>query len=451
MFVMLEGKKGSGKTLLTMRRLIIEEILRGDRVVMTNVPILFDNLDGYLRVRYGFKGDTRGTVYQRVQMIPEKHIREFFLYRPGGYVVRKITDEESDFIEGMQRLDFRRCVHEETGEVRNMTELPSALYIIDEIGVMYDSRDWKALPWGFSFYAAQERKAGDDTVFVCQDRNTVDKRIRTQYINEYWCVRNLGKESWWGFKLPGRFVLTTYYKEPRPGRLPDGLPETFTLDVDGLCTTYDTNRGVGFQGKAAKGEKDRRKGIRWYWGPVLLVGLFALICFALIKGTNFMARKSFEAATGKPVPARPSASAVSSAVPVSLVPAVLEQPLLAQQRFQRPPGRVEVEGVGPSREGGVMVGFLDLGEKKAVSVVDRSGALRMFWWPEDRELEYVSREVVIIRGEVFRFRNDSRSAYWLAVERPQSGRAFPGTSPEASAPALRTALGRALESVGRAR
>lgn len=77
----------------------------------------------------------------------------------------------------------------------------SALLIIDEAGIMFNSRDWNVKPEerkGWIKFLAQSRKFGYDVVFVVQDVRMIDRQIRS--LAEYE-VQHKKLNNWAFFKL----------------------------------------------------------------------------------------------------------------------------------------------------------------------------------------------------------------------------------------------------------
>lgn len=77
----------------------------------------------------------------------------------------------------------------------------SCLLILDEAGIMFNSRDWNVKPderKGWIKFLAQSRKLGYDVVFIAQDVRMLDRQIRS--LAEYE-VQHKKMNNWFIFKL----------------------------------------------------------------------------------------------------------------------------------------------------------------------------------------------------------------------------------------------------------
>jgi hypothetical protein len=166
-------------------------------------------------------------------------------------------------------------------------------YMLDEVHLVFGARDWQDMGRACIYYASQHRKLGDDVILVSQVPKNVDNQFRG-LAQDYSVLRNHGLERIWGFKQPDVFTRKTYQNMPT-GSSQDVPMETSRFKLNILwADCYETERGMGItkiEGGTADKGKDRRKGIRWYWG----IGAMALIAALLIGAVFILPKMGIEA------------------------------------------------------------------------------------------------------------------------------------------------------------
>ncbi len=312
----ISGKPGGGKTLYSVK-LIVEELVHSDRIIVTNVPLKLGELNRYLQEKYPrayerffeFKiGDSSVAVAEvpphiteRVVLIDEDQLARFFTFRGGNVRLKSVSNEE--WREG-KRPDF------------SIVKDKGILYVLDEIHIAFNSRAWALTGNEVLYYLSQHRKLGDDVICITQSVNNVDKQFRS-VAQDYTYIRNLAKQRAGFFRLPAMFVRSTY---PQPATPTSAAMETgsFRLDVSGLAACYDTAKGVGIHGRAGADTKERRKGIHWLW---FVIGL-PLVAWFILHWLPILLVHHLAAPLRNPPPAAPvtAPAAVAPAVtPVHVV------------------------------------------------------------------------------------------------------------------------------------
>jgi len=295
----LSGKPRAGKTLYGFK-LLVDELLYGSRVVITNLPIRAGELNSYLQRKYP---DKNINLLERLIQLSDDETGVFWTVRPHCKIN---VLSEAEWRAG-QRPDYSAA---KDGGV---------FYVIDEVHNFFNARKWMETGRDVLFYLSQHGKLGDTVICITQHVGNVDKQFRS-VTQDYTYLRNYGKEKMGVFKLPGVFVRKTY-PQPATGQTAAMETGTFRLDVTGLAACYDTAQGVGIHGQRAdKGEKKR--GVSWLWA-VILVPL-ALIAFYRV-GPHVIARFISPYRPNAPLHTAPVSNTVPAVLPPStaLVPAVL--------------------------------------------------------------------------------------------------------------------------------
>lgn len=293
MISLLTGKPGGGKGLMAMR-LVINELRRGKRHVITNLPIRLlpwvngsgepqRGLAAYMLQKYGSEFDCAG----RVHILSDADTDKFYLFR---------------FVDGrMQRADARiRTVNKDgITEERVMdyeTDLAvrggGVLYVIDEAWKFFGSRNWQKTGEAMIFYSAQHRHFGDDCFIVTQHTKQIDPAIH-RVAQDYWHVTNHGNMVLGIFRQPPVFDLAIYDEIPTGSRVTASHRMPFLMDRKGIAQCYDTSAGVGIAGQTVADLGGRKRGLpSWVMGLVAVLSLVAL--YEMVKGLGWLAHKPFE-------------------------------------------------------------------------------------------------------------------------------------------------------------
>jgi len=247
----ISGKPGGGKSMYAVK-LIVEELLYGDRCVITNVPLKLPELNEYLQKQYPAKSID---LHLRVRLFDEDEMKGFFTIRPEGSVGPKLLTKQ-EWEQG-KRPDY-------TG----ITDKGVA-YFVDEVHIGFNARSWMDTGRDVLYYLSQHRKLGDTVVCITQAIMNVDKQFRS-VTQDYTYLRNLTKEKIGYFKLPSIFIRQTF-NTPAGDNSKPMETGTFRLDTRGLAACYDTAKGVGIHGRAGADVKERKKGLPWYYAVALVI------------------------------------------------------------------------------------------------------------------------------------------------------------------------------------
>jgi len=280
------GKPGGGKSLYAMR-LLADELQHGTRPIVTNLSVKLDELN----VRY------QGCdAVARVRTITEEQCRRFWLCRGGSDVPVVRSREHLD-----GKPDFSQSVA--TGGV---------LYVIDEVHLFYNAREWAKVGQEAIWYLSQHRKMGDDIICISQAVEQVDVQFRRLAL-DFTYVTNYKQRKLLGFQMPPLFHRATFagmVKGPTDKPMLHGV---FRLDPEGLASCYDTAAGVGIVGREAD-RKARRGGLPWWMLPAGLVGVGCLAWAVPVLGAKWgisKARSMLPGPAAAVAPATPAPSAPS--------------------------------------------------------------------------------------------------------------------------------------------
>jgi hypothetical protein len=315
----ISGKPGGGKTLYAVR-LIVDELVKGRRPIVTNVALKLGELNRYWQEKFpasyeremGLVGtDASGPlrhISERVRIITEDDLPVFFTFRGRG--VRLASVNNVEWKQG-KRPDYGKVIDS------------GVMYVLDEVHIAFNSRAWADTGAEVLYYLSQHRKLGDDVVCITQSVANVDKQFRS-VAQDFTYIKNLGKQKAGLFRLPALFVRSTY-AQPATDTAKAMESGTFTLDVSGLASCYDTGVGVGIIGRAGADTQERKRGLHWLWFavgvPILLVALFHYVPLALVHIMTPSRGVTSAPATHVPVSVAAVVAPVSAPAPVS-VPSV---------------------------------------------------------------------------------------------------------------------------------
>jgi len=252
----ISGRPGGGKSLYSIR-LIVHELVHGNRPIVTNSPLCLGPLAVYLEKQYP---TVDVVLHERVRILSREETKTFWRCRGprrGNITAATVTDSR-----GVQDVTLEN------------PDDDGVFYVIDELHEFFNSHEWAAVGKEAIHYLSQHRRWRDDIIAITQSVGNVAKQFRV-LAQDYTTVRNLSKEKMGKFRLPGVFLRTTYLNPPT-GSANDRAMEsgTFRLDVTGLASCYDTAQGVGVHGKMAdKGTRARGLHPAWLAALVLLGGV----------------------------------------------------------------------------------------------------------------------------------------------------------------------------------
>ncbi len=231
----ISGKPGSGKSLYGVH-LLLKEITQGHRNVVTNLPLHPGRLNEYLQQKFPDR-DLR--LLQRLTILTEDQARTYWKFRG-----------------------------EDDGKL-------GVMYQLDELHLFFGARDWMQTGRDCLHYLSQHRKLGDVVIAITQSVSNVDKQFRS-VAEDFTVLRNEYTAKFGPFRGRGRFVRKTYLSEPTGGGHQEPFETaSFTLDVKGIASCYDTAKGIGIHGNAAdKGRK--ASGWSIWWTIPLGIGVASL-------------------------------------------------------------------------------------------------------------------------------------------------------------------------------
>jgi len=220
---LLTGKPGAGKSYRA-TVLIIDELGYGKRSICTNVPISPRAIADYLR---GKHGEDYGAM-QRIRILTPEECMAFWLF-PAPNCDHDVSSRvawKSPEGRVLKVPDFSdRKAHNPHG----------TYYAIDEVHNFFSARSWQQNSDEGWWYLTQHRKYDDEILFITQNVEYVDKRMRGT-VERFTYTRNRTNTNmpFLGglFRgIPG-FSLATY-------------PEPYRLGLEAVETQHGTKDGGG--------------------------------------------------------------------------------------------------------------------------------------------------------------------------------------------------------------
>lgn len=390
----ISGKPGGGKTLYSVR-LIIEELVHGSRTVITNVPLLLPRLNEFLQEKYPKEfekyfcnnGHAEGKlvahqvrkfqfqslhITDRVILLTEDDLPKFFTFRPNAVRLASVTNAEW---KTGKRPDF------------SVVKDGGVLYVLDEVHIAFNARAWAETGHEVLYYLSQHRKLGDDVICITQAIGNVDKQFRS-VAQDFTYIKNLSKQKAGWFRLPAIFTRNTY-AQPATDNSKPMETGSFTMDVSGIASCYDTAKGVGIHGRAGADTKSRKKGIHWLW---------FVICVPVLVWVLFQYLPLFIARVTEPKRPHSSAPASQSAVanPASQSPGATENELGRTASHSGPDPDLS-QKQPQTNELYCVSYYVFPGEQPAVTLSDGNE-----YGPPD--LELIAKRYVVVNGRKIRMR-----------------------------------------------
>jgi len=119
----ISGKPRGGKSLYAVK-LCIEELVFGERVVITNLSFKLPELNAYLQQKYPAKSID---LHERLRVLTDEETNKFWLIRPGNPVITLLTDAQ-----------WKAGLKPDYSQVTDK----GVLYAIDEIHNFFNARAW---------------------------------------------------------------------------------------------------------------------------------------------------------------------------------------------------------------------------------------------------------------------------------------------------------------------
>lgn len=284
---------GGGKSYWATRS-ILSELATTERQIVTNVPlwltqrpddceelrvswfwrlmawlgfwVLPEPVEKYMTVQEWCQKyvDHPVDVAKRVRILSKKEMRRFWLYLPNG---KKLDEREEKDDDGKVSLVPDLAARQGDG---------GCYYVLDEIHLIFSSREWTSIGNKVEHYMSQLRKLNDDVMLISQHPEKVDKNFRRNS-TEWLYVQNMSKKRLFlGVSFSGRFRYQIFSSQPQRGDRPD-KSGMITLKERDVHRCYDTMAGVGLTGRQNP-ELSKFKGRSPIWWAVFVIAL-ALIGF----------------------------------------------------------------------------------------------------------------------------------------------------------------------------
>lgn len=394
----ISGKPGAGKSLYA-TQLVLQELQRSRRMILTNLALNVGRVCEYLQKTYGDDFHAR----ERIVILDPNEVGTFWLQTGHQKLTERIEVELSggksqkyiDFSKRpAERVKVESVPSASTPEGRQVATWtwerdPGVLYVLDELHEYFDSRRWAETGVDATHYLSQHRKLGDDVICITQSVQNVDKRFRG-LAQDFTYVRNHSKESipFLGgiFRSLDKFSRDTYL-EPWTGSQMAIETRWFGLDKDGIASCYATAAGVGVLGSVADVGRKRR-GLHPVWVVVaLIMGAIALWKVPDMLIAKVVSSSSVQTAAG--VNKGPPAGAVAGS-PASVVHSAPVSPVAGPPAsvVHSAPASLAGPLASPPATNVVCTGFVTIGNEYLIALSDgrvfRTGSKSVRWFGKDR-------------------------------------------------------------------
>jgi len=253
------GPPGAGKSYGALEAKLTDELLFGNRLCVTNLPVDIGKLNAWLQTE---QPDWKDDINQRLRLITEQDTAQFYCFRTAGLPQLPCPGRE-------ESLSGK---HVQYPEDHN-----GVLYIIDEAHIKFDAREWKDAGPELTFYASQHRHLNDEVVFITQHPDMLNNRLR-MLAQQFWSFSNHGLEKIFSyFRKPNFFTCEVHRKMPTGnGGPPPEETRRYRLNKK-LADCYDTSAGIGITGRK-RPEKKPLKGINILWILVpIAIGAYLIL------------------------------------------------------------------------------------------------------------------------------------------------------------------------------
>lgn len=374
------GKPGGGKSMFG-TKLIIEDLVYTGATIVTNIPLKLPELNEYIQKKYP-KADV--DIHERVVILDEDDVFEFYRFRSGGLVLRPSPDAETDEDgkkKKLRKAEFIQAMKANFDEMRLFPEYRKPChYYIDEAHNFFNAREWMEIGRGLLYYVSQHRHLHDNIVLLTQALGNVEKQLKS-VTQEYHVLRNLYKESFGPFKQSGGFRRRMYYAEPTPTS-DYNEQATYKLDAAGIANCYVSCGAISIGQEQVETDRQPRKLPYWtMWAAAVAAIVLVSAGIAIVPGklTNVLVGPVVE----------PMKQRANEPPSVHMAMASPGELAARPQAFDQPPA------VKPH-----VVEYVNMGGVHRVALSDG----RRFRTDRTNEIERITRDYVVILGEAYFFK-----------------------------------------------
>lgn len=303
--MLVVGPTGSGKSMFE-TQYIGRQIAKTDHIMITNVPIKWQELQDIICKEYGSEWLEKAPLRDRIYWTEnQREIRKFWLCRGFGWYV---IDVEEDQYELGYRPDYgvhyrykevevpkdgrttRKPLYQmrlpavlalvDSGEVetRDAEDAPEVELVLDEAGSFFPQRSKAKLGEAYRHALEHKRKLRASFMMACQYPNQTDSELRVQ-ANAWVYLACFAHRRKGMFYLPKRSVWQQYPSQPDKHAQAD-LSGSFEINPEGWGKTYDTSAGTGLAGGHDADSKKKIGGISWLWFfPIVFCAVAAALIF----------------------------------------------------------------------------------------------------------------------------------------------------------------------------
>jgi len=275
MIQFLTGIPGSGKGVVCMRY-IRDDILNSYRSVITDLPVDLPKFQTYLQDKFGWDGDLNN----RLLVLKADEAVEFYRYRL-GYTMPRV--ENAVELSKRDKSAFLIACKE---AFNIQDDFKGVQYYIDEAHLKFDSREWQTTGPILSFYASQHRHMEDNVLFMSQNPEQVEGRLR-MLAQARWEVRNFYVEKLGPFRRRGCFKVAGHYRCPKTL---SGTPfETYSFQLDkNLADCYKTTGAISPQGEGKPESPPKKTGMPWWMLYAAFAAAIAVVGLAVMNAPAMM-------------------------------------------------------------------------------------------------------------------------------------------------------------------
>lgn len=279
MITFVSGMPGDGKSYYVMTE-IERALVDSDRMIVTNIQLKLGNVAEYLHKKYG----KTFNLHSRYFLLDSSQSKKFWLYRGTHELHERFVDDEAPVPEGYEKKQKKPPVLR-TDFATLDPEQPGVKFVIDEVHIHYNARNWQNCGHDALEYTSQHRHFGDDVVLISQRAKQVDSQLRS-ISGTYIYMKNLANRTLkmgpFVFRFGKSLIARAYADEwNKGGAEPTQMWSTTTkVDPEGHGSWYDTAAGVGHKGGGSADKNFvQSKGLHWSWMFIGLAAAVALIFF----------------------------------------------------------------------------------------------------------------------------------------------------------------------------
>jgi hypothetical protein len=269
---------------------LVEDLIRTERYIVTNIPIKWPELAEYLQKTCEKRGLRVPDINRRLLQLDKVETLYFWRYRSGGFVLPEWDGKTPDgkMLTEKELLEQTEDYFMQIGQELAYSKPVS--YYISEVHRYYNAKRFQRISVMAEIYLTHHRHLHDEVYFDTQFPRQVAVLVR-ELTEEWHRLRNDYNRVIGVVKMRPRIRMKSFYDLPSPSSVPFATRNIY-IEEDGVAGCYESTGALGaIERTTDVEEKKKAKGIPL---PIFLIGILVLVIaftIGIFQLPNLLAKK----------------------------------------------------------------------------------------------------------------------------------------------------------------